>query len=187
MPGFTIHIAVAKEYIKNHNGKIQNEEEFIKGSIAPDMNENMNDKCNNKNLSHYGKWGKGNAYTNFTLFLKDNKVNLQQDYWMGYFLHLLTDHYFYNKYFKIELEEALKAKDSFYNDYDCLNELLINKYNIKINENIQKNIQKYMNFLDEKPKYLTENKTVNFIENMAKINFDKQIEIIKQNRMEEIF
>lgn len=184
MPGFTIHIAVAKEYIKKHNGEIQNEEEFIKGSIAPDMNEDMSNKCSNKSLSHYGKWGNGNSYTNFTLFLQDDKVNLKQDYWKGYFLHLLTDYYFYNEYFKIEHENALKIGDAFYNDYDCLNKLLINKYKIKINENIQKNIQKYMNFLDGKPKYLTENKTVNFIEGMAEINFNEQIEIIKQNKME---
>lgn len=36
MPGFTIHIAVAKEYIKKHKDEIKNEEEFIKGIIDPD-------------------------------------------------------------------------------------------------------------------------------------------------------
>ena len=182
MPGFTIHIAVAKEYMKKHNEEIQNEEEFLKGVIAPDMNEEMTKKCDNKNLSHYGKWGNGNSYTNISLFLQDSKVEYNKEYWKGYFLHLLTDHYFYNKYFKQEREEALKNKDSFYNDYDCLNKTLINKYKIEPKDNIKK----YMFFSDKEPKYLKEDKIIDFIEKIANMNLNKYMELIKQKGMEVI-
>ncbi len=46
MPSFLIHIAVAKQYLKNH--KEYDEKEFIKGTIAPDLIED-------KTRSHYGK------------------------------------------------------------------------------------------------------------------------------------
>ena len=36
MPGFTIHIAIAKEYAKKHKKEIINEEEFVEGTISPD-------------------------------------------------------------------------------------------------------------------------------------------------------
>ena len=36
MPGFVIHIAIAKEYERKHKNEIKNTEEFIKGAIAPD-------------------------------------------------------------------------------------------------------------------------------------------------------
>lgn len=34
MPSFTIHLAVAKKYLETH--KQENEQEFLKGVIAPD-------------------------------------------------------------------------------------------------------------------------------------------------------
>lgn len=36
MPGFTIHIAIAKEYAKKHEKEIKSMDEFIEGTIAPD-------------------------------------------------------------------------------------------------------------------------------------------------------
>ena len=36
MPGFTIHIAIAKEYARKHKEEIRNIDEFIEGTIAPD-------------------------------------------------------------------------------------------------------------------------------------------------------
>jgi len=54
MPGFTIHIAVAKRYIEKHKSEIKSEEEFIKGAIAPDMNEKMDEIAQDKSKTHYG-------------------------------------------------------------------------------------------------------------------------------------
>lgn len=58
MPGFTIHMAIAKQYTKKYNSEIKNEDEFIKGAIAPDMNENLDGPAEDKSKTHYGKWGK---------------------------------------------------------------------------------------------------------------------------------
>ena len=180
MPGYTIHIAIAKQYKKKHELEIKNEEEFIKGVIAPDMNENLDGPSEDKSKTHYGKWGKYEVSTVIEDFLNDSKVDIKQEFWKGYFLHLLTDHYFYNKYFKKEHQEIIKNNDRFYYDYDCLNKELIEEYHIQILENIKD----YMNFYDEEPKYLKIDKLIDFIELISNMNIQDKIEVIKQKGME---
>lgn len=180
MPGFTIHIATAKEYMKKHKLEIKNEQEFINGAIAPDMNENLEGPAEDKSKTHYGKWGKYEVTTYIDKFLKDLKVNLEDDFWKGYFLHLLTDHYFYNKVFKEEHQQIIKNNDRFYYDYDCLNRSLIERYKIDILDNIKK----FMNMYEEKPKYLKESKIIDFIEEISSMNIEDKIEIIKREGME---
>lgn len=182
MPGFTIHIAIAKKYIEKHKTEIRDEEEFIKGVIAPDLNENLKELPKDKSTTHYGKWGKYEVETHIDEFLKDSKVDISEDFWKGYFLHLLTDHYFYNKYFYQEHQEMMKNNDRFYYDYDCLNKELIEKYKI----NVLENIKQYMNFYDGEPKYLVKSKVIDFIEQISNINIQDKIQIIKQKGMEEL-
>lgn len=172
MPGFTIHIAVAKEYIKKHKDEIKNEEEFIKGIIDPDYI-SLKNPLKDKNKTHYGKWGKEETEINMDKFLEDPKTNMNTDYFKGYFLHLLTDHYFYNKYFRKETDEEIKNKDGFYYDYDCLNERILKKYEIVLIEEIKM----YMKSIKGTPKYLKPEKVVNFIEEMSNINLKEQEEI----------
>ena len=63
MPGYVIHLAVAKEYLKKSKNRNENEEEFINGVIFPDS---VKDKA----ITHYGeKSSKSNLYE----FLKDKK------------------------------------------------------------------------------------------------------------------
>ena len=47
MPSFDIHLAIARNYVKNHK-EITNVQDFIKGSIAPDL-------VPDKRISHYTK------------------------------------------------------------------------------------------------------------------------------------
>jgi len=180
MPGYTIHIAIAKQYKKKHELEIKSEDEFIKGVIAPDMNENLDGPSEEKSKTHYGKWGKYEVTTFIDEFLNDSKVDITKDFWKGYFLHLLTDHYFYNKYFKQEHQEMIKNNDRFYYDYDCLNKELIEEYHIQI----LNNIKNYMNFYDEKPKYLKKAKLIDFIELISNMNIQDKVEMIKQKGME---
>ena len=184
MPGFTIHIAIAKQYIAKNETEIKNEEEFIKGAIAPDLNKEMNGPVEDKSKTHYGKWGRYEVVTYLDEFLNDSNVDISKDYWKGYFLHLLTDHYFYNreKYFKREYEEMKKNNDKFYNDFDCLNRGLIEKYEIQPLENIKK----YMGIHDGEPKYLKQDKIIDFIEEISNMNLQDKIEIINQKGMEEL-
>ena len=37
MPSFTMHIAIANEYIRKHKNEIKNIKEFVKGNIYPDF------------------------------------------------------------------------------------------------------------------------------------------------------
>lgn len=180
MPGYTIHIAIAKQYLKKHGLEIKNEAEFINGSIAPDMNEKLDGPAEDKNITHYGKWGKYEVTTYIDEFLKDTEIDIQQDFWKGYFLHLITDHYFYNQYFKEEHQRMIKNNDRFYYDYDCLNEELIEEYNLTILDNIKQ----YINLYNDEPKYLKKLKVVDFIDNISNIDIQEKINIIKEKGME---
>lgn len=119
MPGYVIHLAVAERYLKNHSNKKENYKEFIEGVIFPDSEED-------KEKTHYGK---GSSNSNLYKFLQEHKMD--NSFSRGYFLHLLTDHLFYNHYI-----------DSFskdiYNDYDMLNRELIKEYEVKLPKKVEK-------------------------------------------------
>ncbi len=187
MAGFTIHLAIGTQYIKKHKNEIKNENEFIKGIVAPDLNKEMLDIEKDKSKSHYGRWGEGNSITKINNFLDDNNVNIEEDYWKGYFLHLLSDHYFYNIDFNDELKQIITNKDNFYRDYDCLNEGLRKKYsNIDniIDDYELNSIKKYMSILSEEPKYLKLDKIISFIEKISSLDIETEVKIIKEKGME---
>lgn len=178
MPGFTIHLAIANEYAKKKKEKVKNMNEFLEGTIAPDYIFLINQDIS-KDITHYGKWGDWTTNDQeiyFDKFFEDKNVDLQNDYWKGYFLHLLVDYYFGKKYFYEEMRKSKENNDKFYNDYDCTNKEVIEKYNIEIIEKIKK----YMSCIKEKPKYLNINKVNKFIEDMANLNLEEQVEIIKK-------
>lgn len=118
MAGYVIHIAVAQEYLKNHSEIIENKEEFIEGVIYPDS-------VSDKSLTHYGE-------KSSKVVLKDflNENNIDTSFKRGYFLHLVTDYLFYNKYLEYFSKDI-------YNDYDVINESLIKKYNVELPQTIQ--------------------------------------------------
>ncbi len=184
MAGFTIHLAVGEQYIEKHTGKIKDEKEFIRGIVAPDLNEKMTDIEKNKSKSHYGKWEEYSSITNIEQFLNDKNVNINEDYWKGYFLHLLTDYYFYNIDFLKESNEIAKAKDHFYHDYDCLNKYLIEKYDVSKYDIWT--IRKYINVISDNPKYLEINKVIKFIGKISDFDIETEVKIIKEKGMGEL-
>lgn len=165
MPSLTIHIAIAKEYYKKNKLKIDNYDDFISGTIAPDI---IN---KNKNISHYGIWDKHNSYIDFEKFLNDKKVNLLTSYWKGYFLHLIVDYYFYNYAFKEEHANAINSNDTLYNDYYFLNSDLIKDYDLQIRDNIKK----FMIPKKGKCKYLDYEKIKKFISNISNKKIENYI------------
>ena len=181
MPGFTIHMAIGEEYIRINKNKIKDEKEFLKGTIAPDLNEDMTEITKEKSKTHYGKWGKYEVETNIKDFLEDENVDINKDYYKGYLLHLISDHYFYNKVFKEEHQKMKLNNDRFYDDYDCLNYDLINKYNVKILDNIKKYMITKKN--NNEPKYLKIDKVEDFIDEMSNIDLEKIIKIIEEKGM----
>ena len=182
MAHVAVHEIIANRYIQKHLGEIKDTNEFIKGSIAPDLNEQLTERRKVKDDSHYGKWSNGNVETKIDEFLEDKQVKMKQDYWKGYFLHLLTDHYFYNKQFNKEFKEIKKNKGNLREDYDYIFEKILKKYKITLSNYTNK----YVNIKDGNPKYLKLDKILDFIEKMSNIDIKNKIEIIKQKGMEGI-
>lgn len=85
MPAAAIHLCIAKKLLK----KDINKELFYIGNIAPDSWRNS---TSNKHESHFEIEGKIN-YMNFYDKYKDY---LDNPYVLGYFVHLITDKYWYS-------------------------------------------------------------------------------------------
>lgn len=121
MPGYVIHLAVAEKYIEKHKNDIENYNEFIEGVIFPDS---IKDKLQ----THFGN---GSSKSNLVKFL--DKYSLDSSFNKGYFIHLLTDYLFYNKYIDT-------FSNDIYNDYDILNKELINKYHVTIPDKVKNQV-----------------------------------------------
>ena len=144
MAGYVIHLAVAEAYIKKHPKDIDDYNQFVEGVIFPDS-------VSDKSITHYGE---KSSKVNLKWFLKENKIN--NDYNKGYFLHLVTDYIFYNKFL------VCFSKD-IYNDYDILNKKLQEKFDVKIPENIKEKIF----YKEGKTKILELESVIKFIEEVS--------------------
>lgn len=181
MPSIHIHLAIAERYVEKH--KINDKNEFIEGSIAPDF-------IKPKSLSHYTTIRKEKVSIMQELsdraslknYLKEN--NIKSDLDRGYALHLLADEFFFKEFFD---EEYFKkhTKEEFsqnlYKSYDILNLYLIEKYNIEISKDMEQridnNIKEVMsrNEVNQNLKFeniLPLNKVEMFIEKMSDIDID---------------
>lgn len=152
MPGYAIHLAIGEKYAKKNN--IQDKRAFIEGLIKPDLIE--------KQESHYLD---ENGIPKLEEFLKN--ASLDNDYNKGYFLHLVTDYLFYNKFLQGFSEEI-------YHDYNKLNRFLITKYNISI----PLEIQSIVKFEEGNPKILDKDSICRFIDAISQIDFTK-LEFLK--------
>lgn len=150
MPGYIIHLAVGKVYCKNN--KIEDIQSFIKGVIAPDQEKD-------KRISHYGP---NSSNPNLKEYMKQNPIF--DSFREGYFLHLVTDYLFYNKYLE-------KWGISIYDDYDILNKRIIEKYKIEI----PKEIENGVGYKDGKLSIIDENSLYEFIETVGKIKLKEDI------------
>lgn len=190
MASFNIHLAVGKRYIEKTK-KINDENEFYKGIIAPDL-------VSDKKISHYTGVHDKNDLLNYLSqkvqlneYLKN--VSINSDYQKGVFLHLITDYLFFNKFFdyaylsKISYSEF--CKDLYYS-YAISNEYLEEKYEIDYTEflnQIKNNIEK-----DKKEKNTSDEIRINilpfddldnFIEYVSNINLEEyKNKIIENNR-----
>ena len=120
MAGYVIHIAIAQEYLRKHNEAY--DPDFIRGSVLPDLTKD-------KSQTHYGK---SPSYTNLKKFLDNNKLDTQIK--RGEFLHLVSDYLFYNYYIVCTNREQL------HNDYDCINKDIIEKYNVKLIDEVKEKV-----------------------------------------------
>ena len=162
MAGYVIHLAVAEEYLRKHKDFKEDYDEFIKGVIYPDS-------VTDKSLTHYGKKSSKVILKNF---LQDNEIN--NSYIRGYFLHLVTDYLFYNKYLE-------KFSKDIYNDYDILNKRLIEKYNVVLPENIQNNVF----YKEGETKILTMELAIKIIDEISDLNLNAVEKEIRENPNDE--
>ncbi len=147
MPGYVIHLAIAKEYTKKHKNQIDDYNKFIEGVIYPDS-------VSDKSITHYGE---KSSKANLKEFLLENDI--EDSYNKGYFLHLVTDYLFYNKFLDYFSKDI-------YNDYDILNKYLKEKYDVDIPKKVEKNVF----YKEGKLKILNLDDTIEFI-NMVS-NYD---------------
>lgn len=159
MPGYVIHLAIANEYLKRHENK-EDKEEFIKGVIYPDS-------VKDKSITHYGK---NSAHSNLYEFLCKNKID--NSFYRGYFMHLITDYFFYNRL----IDYPTKA---IYNDYDLLNEFILKKYKFDVPPKIKEVIKKPKS---TKLKYLSEEMITGFIDETAKVDLYEARKDILENK-----
>lgn len=145
MPGYMIHLAVGSVY--SQNNKIENMKKFNKGIIEPDM-------ISDKSKSHYGT---DSSKPELKKFIKSNGIS--SDYKEGYFLHLLTDYLFYNRF-------LTKWNPKIYNDYDKLNSMIKEKYKIVIPEEIEEVVK----FKTGELEVLDQEELYRFIDSVGRIN-----------------
>lgn len=150
MAGYVIHLAVGEEYLRIHPGDINDYNKFIEGIIYPDS-------ITDKSLTHYGP---KSSQVNLKKFLNDRDID--DDFNKGYFVHLVTDYLFYNKFLDTF------SKKYIYNDYDILNKQLEERFNVKIPLKVKENVY----YTSGTTKILNLNDTIEFIKNTAKYNLE---------------
>ena len=157
MAGYVIHLAVAEAYIKKHYGDIKDYNQFIEGVIFPDS-------VSDKSITHYGE---KSSKVNLKWFVEENEI--LDDYKKGYFLHLVTDYIFYNKFLECFSKDI-------YNDYDILNKELQEKFSVKIPDKVKETIF----YKEGETKILELESTVKFIEEVS----DYKLSDIKERVLE---
>ena len=158
MASFVIHIAVANELNKKIN---RNTEKLFIGSIAPDLSKLVGET---KEKSHFLD-GNGDL-PNLDMFLEKYNKYINDDFVLGYYIHLYTD-YLWFKYFLPEVYDVnnkmvTKLDGSevkcfgqmllqyLYNDYANLNNRLIEEYDLDTSI-FYNEIPKIDNIIDEIP------------------------------------
>ena len=144
MASFSIHLAIGKRYLEKN--KIENEKDFLLGVIDPDL-------AQDKRKSHYTG---STDTTNLEYFLSEKVLlnryletnNIDNNYDLGIFLHLVTDYIFFNHFFDKEYINNTKYHDfnnDLYHSYDNTDNYVYDKYNINypnLNEIIINSISK---------------------------------------------
>ena len=121
MPSIAAHMVVAKlvgEKINKYNP------EFIRGNLLPDV---INDEDSHHKIQ-------GIRYNIPDIDYFKNKLDLNSDIYLGYYVHLLLDKYYLDEYIPTHVDNKDIFKDkSIYKDYCKVNPLLIDKFNLDIN------------------------------------------------------
>lgn len=156
MASSMIHIAVANEINKVLK---RNNKHILIGSIAPDIAKHIG---MTKKDSHFQDTDEDLPHLD--KFLNKYRYNLNDDFVLGYYIHLYTD-YLWFKYFEPDFYENgviykldgtienipfEKKRDYFYNDYTNLNIKLIDEYSMDLSI-FYEEVPKFKNIIKEIP------------------------------------
>ena len=164
MPGYVIHLAVGKVYSKKN--KISDLKSFERGIIAPDL-------AKDKTKSHYGPYS---SAPDLDRYLRE--IGISNEFNEAYFLHLMTDYLFYNRFLK-------EWNEHIYDDYDKLNGRIVKKYNIVLPNELLKVVKTK----EGKLELLNEEQIYRFIDVVGKIDIREIVrlnEIAFQNKISKI-
>ena len=137
MASAIIHLCIAKE-VNRYLG--MDEYQILLGSIAPDISKQIGET---KEISHFLDHSNEDDIPNINNFLTKYKNDLQDPFTMGYFIHLLTDKYWFRDYIykfidRYATSQSKKKltytaiKDVIYNDYTNINIDLIDRYTLPL-------------------------------------------------------
>lgn len=137
MASAIIHLCVAKELNKHLH---MDENLFFLGSIAPDISKQIGET---KEISHFLNPANEDDIPQIDKFLEKYRSELDKPFEMGYFVHLLTDKYWFRDYMYQYIDRytretgkrrltASAIRNIIYNDYTNLNITLIDKYEIPL-------------------------------------------------------
>lgn len=125
MASVIIHICIAKkvnEYLK------MNEKELFLGTIVPDISKQIDE---DKKISHFID-GEVPDIPNVELFLRKYQDDLKTPFTVGYYIHLLTDYFWFKDFLPPFIEEKHISKEEItkylYQDYTSINVRLIDEY-----------------------------------------------------------
>lgn len=193
MASFSMHLAVAKLYLKTHPE--ENEEEFIKGTLEPDLVPSIE-----KGSTHYGLHS---AWANPAKYLQENGRSIENSRKRGYFLHLITDYLFYHKL--LDIDKILNRNDKEYianiqnnsalpsknlaewvnnqrNDFSVLEGEIEDKYEIQdYIDKLPEKIKKVMTRTEGELKVFERDSLFIFLEDMAQIDLDKMAKELLKN------
>lgn len=156
MASSIIHMAVANEINKKLK---RNQKSILIGSIAPDISKQIGES---KKDSHF--LTDDTDIPNLNKFICKYKGNLDDDFVLGYYIHLYTDYILF-KYFITDFVKEdyifnidgnkLKLGDNeklnyIYNDYTNLNIQIIDKYNLDLSI-FYENHDQFKNIIKEIP------------------------------------
>ncbi len=160
MASYIIHMAVAKEINKVLK---RDESKLLIGSIAPDISKCLNQS---KIKSHF--IGNNHDLPNIDKFLSVYKNKLNDDFVMGYYIHLYTDLLWYKTFLPKKLNNNLDI-NILYDNYSSLNIPLINEYKLDLNLLNKENIYNIPKIIDGFP-----------YDKLSKL-FDKVFKTIEKN------
>ena len=159
MASSVIHMAVANEVNKIIKRDL---DKILIGSIAPDISKHIG---KTKEESHF-LIDHNSDIPDISRFLKKYQRNLNDDFVMGYFIHLYTYYLWFNYFLKEIYNEdtnmitkldgtEFKCKGNMlslyiYNDYTNLNLRLLEKYNMDLHI-FYNAVPKFKNIIDEIP------------------------------------